>query len=68
MKTASVIAVIRSTVFVYAALMTLPVFFGNLGIWLSMPFAEAGAFLVILGICIFTLRDEKEKRAEHVIL
>ena len=67
-KTASVIAVIRSTVFVYAALMTLPVFFGNLGIWLSMPFAEAGAFLVILGICIFTLRDEKEKRAEHVIL
>ncbi|MCP1224823.1 MATE family efflux transporter [Sebaldella sp. S0638] len=63
-KTASVIAVIRSTVFVYAALMVLPRIFGNLGIWMSMPFAEAGAFVVIMGIYFFTLKRERETAAE----
>lgn len=66
-KTASIVAVIRSTVFVYAALMVLPRFFGSFGLWISMPFAETGAFLVIIGISFITFNKEKENKTEHVL-
>ena len=65
-KTASVIAVIRSTVFVYAALLILPKFLGNSGIWLSMPFAETGTFLVIAAVYLLELHKEKKSRAEYM--
>ena len=65
-KTASVIAIVRSTLFVYAALMILPRFFGSSGIWLAMPAAEIGAFIVIAGIYFYTSGKERKSIKEHV--
>ena len=66
-KTASIVAVIRSTAFVYAALLILPRLLGSTGIWLAMPFAEAASFLVITGIAYITLKKEKRNSAEHAL-
>ena len=65
-KAASIVAVIRSTVLVYAALLVLPKFLGSLGIWLSMPSAETGTFLVIAAVYLLALRKEKKSGTEHM--
>ena len=52
---ASVIAVIRSSVFIMVALYVLPKIAGEKGLWLAMPFAEI-ACLVLVGFILWRMK------------
>ncbi|WP_172807258.1 MATE family efflux transporter [Endozoicomonas ascidiicola] len=47
-KTANILSLLRSTVFVLPSLIILPKLLGNDGIWLSMPLADVMTFAVFL--------------------
>lgn len=61
-KTASLIAIIRSTVFVFAALKILPAIIGNTGIWIAMPVVEIITLLMIFS-GYFILKHKKKSVA-----